>query len=294
VLERLRGAASATEPRTQRAIYEMGLSVMNPVLRLLEVYKHESAVIYLLLKFVVDWVDGQLSYLEAHETAVVINFCMSLLQIYSSHNIGKISLSLSSTLLNEAKTEKYKDLRALLQLLSHLCSKDMVDFSSDSIETQSTNISQVNQVNYDEFYKNGLCNFFNLQVVYFGLHIITPLITLELLKYPKLCFDYFSLISHMLEVYPETLAQLNNDAFSHVLTTVDFGLHQQDVDIVTMCLRALKALASYHYKEKNAGNSGLGSHAAGHTDPNGVFHEGILSRFLRTLLHFLLFEDYRY
>jgi hypothetical protein len=175
----------------------------------------------------VDWVDGQLSYLEAHETAVVINFCMSLLQIYSSHNIGKISLSLSSTLLNEAKTEKYKDLRALLQLLSHLCSKDMVDFSSDSIETQSTNISQVNQVNYDEFYKNGLCNFFNLQVVYFGLHIITPLITLELLKYPKLCFDYFSLISHMLEVYPETLAQLNNDAFSHVLTTVDFGLHQQ-------------------------------------------------------------------
>ncbi|XP_023642128.1 exportin-4 isoform X1 [Capsella rubella] len=271
VLERLRGAASATEPRTQRAIYEMGLAVMNPVLRLLEVYKHESAVIYLLLKFVVDWVDGQLSYLEAHETAVVINFCMSLLQMYSSHNIGKISLSLSSTLLNEAKTEKYKDLRALLQLLSHLCSKDMVDFSSDSIETQSTNISQV---------------------VYFGLHIITPLITLELLKYPKLCFDYFSLISHMLEVYPETLAQLNNDAFSHVLTTVDFGLHQQDVDIVTMCLRALKALASYHYKEKNAGNSGLGSHAAGHTDPNGVFHEGILSRFLRTLLHFLLFEDY--
>jgi hypothetical protein len=49
-------------------------------------------VIYLLLKFVVDWVDGQLSYLEAHETAVVINFCMSLLQIYSSHNIGKVNL----------------------------------------------------------------------------------------------------------------------------------------------------------------------------------------------------------
>ncbi|KAG2272852.1 hypothetical protein Bca52824_067407 [Brassica carinata] len=270
-IRELRGAASATEPRTQRAIYEMGLSVMNPVLRLLEVYKHESAVIYLLLKFVVDWVDGQISYLEAHETAGVVNFCMSLLQIYSSHNIGKISLSLSSTLLNEAKTEKYKDLRALLQLLSHLCSKDMVDFSSDSIETQSTNISQV---------------------VFFGLHIITPLITLELLKYPKLCFDYFSLISHMLEVYPETLAQLNSDAFNHVLTTVDFGLHQQDVDIVTMCLRALKALASYHYKETKAGNTGLGSHAAGQTDPNGVFHEGILSRFLRTLLQFLLFEDY--
>lgn len=84
----------------------------------------------------------------------------------------------SSNLLNEAKTEKYKDLRALLQLLSNLCSKDLVglssicihviereillsvcwafvnlvkrlhilqvDFSSDSIEAQATNISQVN------------------------------------------------------------------------------------------------------------------------------------------------------
>jgi hypothetical protein len=45
VLERLRGAASATEPRTQRAIYEMGLSVMNPVLRLLEVYKLRNKMV---------------------------------------------------------------------------------------------------------------------------------------------------------------------------------------------------------------------------------------------------------
>lgn len=56
MLERLRGAASATEPRTQRAIYEMGLSVMNPVLRLLEVYKHEvlfiACILYSLLHMV--------------------------------------------------------------------------------------------------------------------------------------------------------------------------------------------------------------------------------------------------
>jgi hypothetical protein len=41
MLERLRGAASASEPQTQNAIYELGFSVMNPVLVLLEVYKHE-------------------------------------------------------------------------------------------------------------------------------------------------------------------------------------------------------------------------------------------------------------
>lgn len=38
----------------------------------------------------------------------------------------QISLSMSRSLLNEAKAEKYKDLRALLQLLTHLCTKDLV------------------------------------------------------------------------------------------------------------------------------------------------------------------------
>ncbi|CAL0301805.1 unnamed protein product [Lupinus luteus] len=271
MLERLRGAASASDPRTQKAIYELGFSVMNPTLVLLEVYKHESAVIYVLLKFVLDWVDGQITHLEAKETAAVVDFCMRLLQMYSSHNIGKISLSLSSSLLNEEKTDKYKDLRALLQLLSSLCSKDMIDFSSDSIETQGTNISQV---------------------VYFGLHIVTPLISIELLKYPKLCHDYFSLLSHMLEVYPETFAQLSSEAFAHILGTLDFGLHHQDEDVVTKCLRALQALASYHYKETHNGNIGLGAHAMGLKDSSGNFQEGLLSRFLRSLLQLLLFEDY--
>ncbi|XP_059628544.1 uncharacterized protein LOC132271236 isoform X3 [Cornus florida] len=271
LLERLRGAASATEPRTQKAIYEMGFSITNAVLLLLEVYKHESAVVYLLLKYVVDWVDGQIIYLEAQETAVVVNFCLRLLQLYSSHNIGKISLSLSSSLLSEANTEKYRDLRALLQLLAHLCSKDLVDFSSDSIEGQGTNISEV---------------------VYLGLHIVTPLITLDLLKFPKLSHDYFSLLSHMLEVYPEMVTRLNSEAFAHVLGTLDFGIHHQDTEVVDMCLSALKALASYHYKEMAAGKVGLGPHALDFKDPDGKSQEGILSRFLRLLLHFLLFDDY--
>ncbi|XP_016499839.1 uncharacterized protein LOC107818350 isoform X6 [Nicotiana tabacum] len=270
LLERLRGAASATEPRSQRAIYEMGYSVLNPLLTFMEVYKHESTVVYLLLRFVVDWVDGQISYLEARETATVVEFCMRLLQLYSSHNIGKISLSISSSLRSEADTERYKDLRALLQLLASLCSKDLVDFSSEPIEAHGTNICQV---------------------IYMGLHIVTPLISLDLLKYPKLCLDYFSLLSHMLEVYPEMVTQLNREAFVHIIASLDFGLCQ-DAEVIDLCLRAVKGLASFHYKQKCAGKVGLGHHASGYKDHTGNFQEGILSQFLRSLLQFLLFQDY--
>ncbi|CAM8925883.1 unnamed protein product [Rhodiola kirilowii] len=271
LLERLRGAAGASQPRIQKAIYEAGSLVLDSILVLLEAYKNEFSVVYLLLKFIVEWVEGQIVYLEAQETAVVLNFCMRLLQLYSSHNIGRISVSLSSYLQSEANSEKYKDLRALVQLLTSLCSKDLVDFSSNSIESPSTNISEV---------------------IYFGLHIVNPLISLELLKYPKLCHDYFALLSHMLEVYPEMASQLNTEAFSHIVGTLDYGLRHQDIDVADMCLRSLKALAAYHYKEVSAGKIGLGGNAAGSTDPNGKSRDGVLSRFLGSLLQLLLFEDY--
>ena len=40
-MERLRGAARAAQPRTQKVLFEMGRTVMNPLLTLLEVYKNQ-------------------------------------------------------------------------------------------------------------------------------------------------------------------------------------------------------------------------------------------------------------
>lgn len=80
----------------------------------------------------------------------------------------------------------------LLERSIELSCKKMVfqvDFSSDSIEAQGTNISQVKFDGWFMFKCPGWNLSLVLQVVYFGLHIITPLISLELLKYPKLCHD---------------------------------------------------------------------------------------------------------
>uniref|UniRef100_A0A0E0R0D6 Exportin-4 n=1 Tax=Oryza rufipogon TaxID=4529 RepID=A0A0E0R0D6_ORYRU len=147
LLERLRGAARATQPRTQKVLFEMGHTVMNSLLTLLE-----SAVIYMILKFVVDFVDGQAVFLDAKETSVLVGF------------------------LSDSSIEGSQDIA---------------------------------------------------EVIYVGVDIVTPLISLDLLKYPKLSRDYFALISHLLEVYPE-----------------------KDCDIVDRCLTAINALASYHFKER--------------------------------------------
>ncbi|KAF6994607.1 hypothetical protein CFC21_011268 [Triticum aestivum] len=272
LLERLRGAARATQPRTQKVLFEMGHTVMNSLLTLLEVYKNQSEVIYMILKFVVDFIDGQAVFLDGKETSVLMSFCLRLLQIYSSHNIGKVMLSLSSTLRSESQSEKYKDLRALLRLLTNICSKDLVGFLSDSNIEGSPDIAEV---------------------IYVGLDIVTPLISLDLLKYPKLSRDYFVLMSHLLEVYPEKVAHLNRDAFGRITGSLEFGLRNQDGDVVERCLTAVNALASYHFKERLGGRGGLGSQVMESEGSNGKLQESISSHFLRLLLQLLLFEDFR-
>ncbi|VAH16318.1 unnamed protein product [Triticum turgidum subsp. durum] len=272
LLERLRGAARATQPRTQKVLFEMGHTVMNSLLTLLEVYKNQSEVIYMILKFVVDFIDGQAVFLDGKETSVLMSFCLRLLQIYSSHNIGKVMLSLSSTLRSESQSEKYKDLRALLRLLTNICSKDLVGFLSDSNIEGSPDIAEV---------------------IYVGLDIVTPLISLDLLKYPKLSRDYFVLMSHLLEVYPEKVAHLNRDAFGRITGSLEFGLRSQDGDVVERCLTAVNALASYHFKERLGGRGGLGSQVMESDGSNGKLQESISSHFLRLLLQLLLFEDFR-
>ncbi|XBJ24008.1 hypothetical protein VPH35_001982 [Triticum aestivum] len=272
LLERLRGAARATQPRTQKVLFEMGHTVMNSLLTLLEVYKNQSEVVYMILKFVVDFIDGQAVFLDGKETSVLMSFCLHLLQIYSSHNIGKVMLSLSSTLRSESQSEKYKDLRALLRLLTNICSKDLVGFLSDSNIEGSPDIAEV---------------------IYVGLDIVTPLISLDLLKYPKLSRDYFVLMSHLLEVYPEKVAHLNRDAFGRITGSLEFGLRNQDGDVVERCLTAVNALASYHFKERFGGRGGLGSQVMESEGSNGKLQESISSHFLRLLLQLLLFEDFR-
>ncbi|KAG6541019.1 hypothetical protein Mapa_017592 [Marchantia paleacea] len=272
LIERLRGAARATLPRSQKAIFEVGAAVMEPLLILLQTYKHQSSVVYLLLKYVVDWVDGQVAFLEAKETAILFHFCVRLLEIYSAHNIGKVSVSKSMNLLSESQTEKYKDLRVLLQLLTNLSSKDLIDFACDlNGEVENPDVAQV---------------------VYLGLHIITPLMSVDLLKYPKLCRQYFTLLAHMLEVYPEKVAKLSSEGFGRIVGTLDFGLRHQDVEVVNMSLTALNAVAFYHYHAVCRGQEGLGAHALSTPGPDGAAKEGVLAHFLRSVMQFLLFEDY--
>ena len=45
------------------------------------------------------------------------------------------------------------------------------------------------------------------EVCLFGLNIVMPLMTLELLKFPSLCLQYFRTVTLVCEIYPEKVSR---------------------------------------------------------------------------------------
>lgn len=55
-----------------------------------QVYHNQPQIAYLVLKFVVTWVESQVAHLSPDGMAATLRFCLALLQVYSRNNMGKV------------------------------------------------------------------------------------------------------------------------------------------------------------------------------------------------------------
>ena len=99
----------------------------------------------------------------------------------------------------EGEEEQYRDLTLLMELLTNLLSKDFIDLSPPEAGDAAEEVGAG-----DKYLTH-----FTLQVVtaadvcLYGLNIIMPLMSAELLKFPNLCLQYFKTITFVCEIYPE-------------------------------------------------------------------------------------------
>ena len=92
----------------------------------------------------------------------------------------------------------HRDLRALLRLLTHLTQRDLINFGDDGAEAPAANGAGAGAVAANGAGAGQVVDV--AQLVFLGLDILIPLISLELLGYPKLCLLYFQLLAYMMEV----------------------------------------------------------------------------------------------
>ena len=171
-------------------------------------------------------------------------FTLSIVSIFAKSEPTKMTAATLTRLRDEEIKANYKCLKSLLRALTHLASA----WNDDDKEKLAS-------------------------VVFSGLAVVIPLLTPEALLLPKLRNCYFSLLSYSMESFAdiivknatrmsELVVDINGSAvgasdpsalFFMILSTLEFGLDNDDETVCRESLIALGALAAAELRKQKSG-----------------------------------------
>lgn len=269
-LEALRGAGRSAAPGpSQVAAFGAFAAAAEPLLALLaEHRKAQPQMTSLLLKTIEETVDAHASSLEPPQLEQLVRFVQETLKAYVGGEARKEHCSASGEsgrLLAETNAEAYRELKSLLRTLSHLSARDLAGGGEACAGVANT--------------------------VFFGINMLLPRISAELLAFPKLCAAYFTLLSFAFEVYPTHAAALPLECFAALAGTLKFGLFNASREVAHASLQAVAALAGVQCAARGAAGASLPPNAGPPQPlPPAMTAEGrpLLAHFLRALVTRLL------
>jgi len=236
-LEMFQGIAASTDSKNHMIIAEFCMEIVSIAPQIADTYMEHQSVVLGLLEFLRDFSEAQINQLPQHLTNQLYEACGKVLKVYSDNHIGLVTVDSGS------EEENFQDIMCILQLLTHLVSKDFVDYSSDhengSPTTPVVNVSDV---------------------IFYGLEKVLPLMTENLLQFPTLCSNYFALVSFMLATYVDRLGALRPEVFASLADSLLYGARHPDAAVARGALNSLNELATFHARAAANGLPGLDAH----------------------------------
>lgn len=239
ILESLCGVAEGTRIDNLQRLFSFFLPILQDCVRLLDVYHNCEDVVPLIIELVNEVVQKQLCYLGEANSRKLYELCLSAIQMYSKHNLGRRTVG------DDEEEERYNDILLMMELLTNLLSKDFMDFSDPAEEVFPESGGQVSASD----------------VVLFGLNTIIPLMNEELLTFPTLCAQYFKLVTFLAEIHAEKFSSLPENLLNSLMASVELGLSRFGTDISRMSLEIITSLASHVFQSNQSGTI-LHSHMA--------------------------------
>ncbi|XP_054711675.1 exportin-4-like [Uloborus diversus] len=232
------------------------LSPLFPALvKLMERYHSYGQVLSLLFGVLCIAAKRILCYLAQSDANNLYKCCIDVISIYAKHNTGRLSQEVT------AEEDQFQDLLALMQLLTDLLFRDFIEFGPSQAPTPVTETGEPCCTAAD--------------VVLFGLNIIMPLMSKELLNFPTLCTQYYKLITFVCEIHPNKLFDIEENLFKSLFNSVRLGLTSFTPEITSLCLDYLSILGLY-----------VINHMGTNQHPNFT----ALEPFIKILLEMLLFQ----
>ncbi|GLV31188.1 hypothetical protein CBL_12263 [Carabus blaptoides fortunei] len=183
-----------------------------------------------------------LCYLSHTDSKKLYEYCLSTIQTYASCNANRTSTEIA------AEENSFQDLLLVMELLTNLLAKDCVDLAPFESTTEESSVTAAD-------------------VCLYGINFIMPLMTIDLLKYPALCIQYYKMITLVNEIYPQKVCQLPEELLQKLVGSVELGLTQFGPEVLMFCLDFIQVLAT-------------------HIHVNGVLLFYLLRCFFFTILHY--------
>ncbi|XP_077584626.1 exportin-4 [Stigmatopora nigra] len=233
-LEALCGIAEATQIDNVASLFSFLMDFLSSCIGLMEVYSNTPETINLIIEVFVEVAHKQICYLGENKSMKLYEACLTLLQVYSKNNQSRKRSDAA------AEEDQYQDLLLIMELLTNLLSKEFIDFSdTDEVfrgQEQGTPTSARPVSAAD--------------VVLYGVNIVLPLMSQDLLKFPSLCNQYYKLITFICEIFPEKIPQLPEELFKSLMFSLELGMTSMGSEVSQLCLEALSPLAEQCAKNR--------------------------------------------
>ncbi|KAL8573476.1 hypothetical protein ACOMHN_047747 [Nucella lapillus] len=203
VLESLIGIAQGTRVDICDHIFEFIHPLLVDSVKLLEVYKDSEEMVYLILELFSEVVKHDLCYLGEGNSNKLFEASLSAIQMYSKYQSGKMR-----SVGEDEEENKFNDISIMMELLMNLLAKEVLDFGPEAEEGDAQNGGSMGAV----------------AVVLYGLEIVVPLMTAELLKFPSLCQKYYKLITFLAELHADRFSGLAPALFQSFVASMELGL----------------------------------------------------------------------
>ncbi|KAI1899743.1 hypothetical protein AGOR_G00064900 [Albula goreensis] len=225
-LEALCGIAEATQIDNVAVLFNFLMDFLSNCIGLMEVYRNTPETVNLIIEVFVEVAHKQICYLGESKSMKLYEACLTLLQVYSKNNLGRKRVDVT------AEEDQYQDLLLIMELLTNLLSKEFIDFSDTDEVFRGQEQGQAAGRTVSA-----------ADVVLYGVNIVLPLMSQDLLKFPSLCNQYYKLITFICEIFPEKIPQLPEELFKSLMFSLELGMTSMSSEVSQLCLEALTPLA---------------------------------------------------
>ncbi|XP_011307073.1 exportin-4-like [Fopius arisanus] len=232
VLESFIGAAQGVQASTVKPVFNYISPVLAELANALGLYHNYQEMVQLILELFCECTRRMLCYLPEPQSIRVYEACLQIIQTYARCNTNRLTVDVTK------EEDTFQDILLLMQLLTNLLSKDILDLSqSEASPGQEQQQQPVKPAD----------------VFLFGLNIVMPMMTIELLKFPSLCHQYFKMITFVCEIYPKKVCELPSELLQQLMASVELGLFSFGHQITVLCCDIIQVMAKHIYTEVDIG-----------------------------------------